>query len=226
MGINYQNAKVYKIVCNDTGLTYYGSTCSPQLCDRIAQHRSGYKRYLEGKIRYITSFSILQGGNYYYALVELFPCNSKDELGARERYYIENFDCVNKYIPGRTSKEWDEANKEHLKELRKAYYEANKEHLIAKSKAYHEANQEELKEKKKEYYEANKERISKKYREKNKEQINQSRKQIVKCPCGCEVTKGSLFKHQQSKNHQARMEAIQKITTFIKNKKYSLTIKI
>ena len=35
-----------------------------------------------------------------------FPCNTKLELEKRERYYIENFECVNKSIPTRTKKEY------------------------------------------------------------------------------------------------------------------------
>jgi len=29
-------------------------------------------------------------------LVEDFPCNSRKELEARESYYINNFECINK----------------------------------------------------------------------------------------------------------------------------------
>ena len=44
-------------------------------------------------------------------LVESYPCENKNELHSRERYYIENNNCVNKIIPTRTSKEF---KKEYL----------------------------------------------------------------------------------------------------------------
>jgi hypothetical protein len=54
----------------------------------------------------MTSFQIIERDNYKISLIELFPCNLKDELSAREGYYIRNIKCVNKQIPGRTQKEW------------------------------------------------------------------------------------------------------------------------
>jgi hypothetical protein len=32
-------------------------------------------------------------------LIENYPCDSKNELHARERYYVNNIDCVNKNKP-------------------------------------------------------------------------------------------------------------------------------
>jgi hypothetical protein len=37
-------------------------------------------------------------------LVENYPCNNKYELEAKERWYIENNDSINKNIPTRTKK--------------------------------------------------------------------------------------------------------------------------
>ena len=55
--------------------------------------------------------------NCKFFLVELYPCKSKEELEAREGYYIRNYDCVNKYIHGRTSKQYYNDNKNKLKEF-------------------------------------------------------------------------------------------------------------
>jgi hypothetical protein len=43
------------------------------------------------------------------------------ELNARERWWIENNECVNKYIPTRTDKEYYEAHKEKIKEIPEIY---------------------------------------------------------------------------------------------------------
>ncbi len=119
--VNYQNSKIYKIVCNNTGLVYYGSTTQKYLTNRLHQHRQVYNT--------CTSRKIINGGNYDILLVENVNCNSKDELRARERFYIENNDCVNKVIPGRTNKEWRIINREKKKEYDKKYRTENKEKI-------------------------------------------------------------------------------------------------
>lgn len=122
----YSNAKIYKIVCRKTGLVYLGSTTNPYLSRRLGQHHSDYKRHLEGKTNYRTSFKIIEGGDFFIELIEIVECNSRDELNKRERYWIENTECVNKQIPTRTRKEYYEANIEKIKaqmiEYNKSYY--------------------------------------------------------------------------------------------------------
>jgi hypothetical protein len=112
--VNYSLGKIYKIVCNTTGKCYIGSTCYPRLCSRLVKHRCCYNRFLKGKYNYLTSFSVLEGNNYEIALLELYPCSCKEELHARERWYIEKNECVIKYIPTRTIKEYYQDNKEQI----------------------------------------------------------------------------------------------------------------
>jgi hypothetical protein len=122
---DYQRGKIYKITSGD--LTYIGSTCEPTLAKRLANHVGGYKSWKAGKQHFTTSFSLIEKGQYEITLVELCPCNSKDELTARERFHIENTVCVNKVHPGRTVKEWYETNKEVLFEKQKAYRILNRD---------------------------------------------------------------------------------------------------
>jgi hypothetical protein len=123
--VNYAESKIYKIV--GSGLTYYGSTCQPTLAKRLAAHKCDYKRYKDGKNHcVIKSFDIFELGEYTIVLVEKYPCTSKDELHARERYYIENNECVNKNIPNRTDAEYYQANKECIKAKVSKYREINK----------------------------------------------------------------------------------------------------
>lgn len=172
----YQKGKIYKIVNDELNLTYYGSTIEPTVAKRLTKHIYHYKHYMDGKGCYITSFKLFENNNYKAFLVENYPCNSKDELLSRERFYIENNECVNKFIPTRTGKEYREAKKEHIKQQKKEYYEDNKEHIKEQGKEYREANKEYIKEKSKEYYGANKEHI-KEYRETNKEHKNEYMKE-------------------------------------------------
>ena len=119
--IDYSKGKIYKIVCNTTGLIYVGSTIQ-KLCERLRGHRSQYKLYLQGKEGFYTSFDIIKNNNYQIILIENCPCDSKEELHREERKYIENIECVNKIIPTRTEKEHYQDNKDKIKE----YYQDNK----------------------------------------------------------------------------------------------------
>ena len=96
---NYQNSKIYKIVDNTNNNIYIGSTTKPLLSQRLAQHCYSYKSWIKGYGRKFTSYDIIVNGNYDIVLLELYPCNSKDELYAREKYYIQNNNCVNKNNP-------------------------------------------------------------------------------------------------------------------------------
>ena len=182
--VNYKNGKIYKIQCNKTKDIYVGSTCCRLLCQRLRQHVHCYKCYLNGKTTYMTSFKILKDNDYFIELIEKVPCDSKDELHKRERYFIETLECVNKIIPGRTKKEYQkeyqEEHKEEIKEYKKEYYEEHKEELKEYQKEYREEHKEQLSLKKKEYYEDNKEQIclkKKEYREEHKEEIKERNKE-------------------------------------------------
>ena len=119
----YQNGKIYKIVCNETGEVYYGSTIQ-KLITRMNKHKN--------KKKYCRSKQIINRGNYYYELVENYSCNNRKELETREKWYIENNECINKNIPLRTRKEYRQDNKEKIKEYSKQYRESNIEKIKEK----------------------------------------------------------------------------------------------
>ena len=125
MPVDYSQSKIYKICDNTNGAVYFGST-TQKLYERINDHKKSYRKFLKGKRGNITSFEIIKNNDFNIILVENVLCCDKEQLQARERYYIENFECINKYIPGRTSKQYHEDNKERLKELSKQKYEKNK----------------------------------------------------------------------------------------------------
>jgi hypothetical protein len=154
---DYTLGKIYKLHCllenDDEPLVYYGSTTEKYLSSRLAGHIRNYKKYLNGKTNYYTSFKLFEkykSENVLITLVELYSCNSKAELEAKERYYIESFDCCNKNIPTRTIKEyWNEykqLNIDQIKEYKKEYYESNNEKIKKKHKEYRQLNIEKLKE--------------------------------------------------------------------------------
>ena len=116
----YQNGKIYKIVCNETGEVYYGSTIQ-ELNKRMYKHRCD---------NYCRSRHIIDRNNYYYELIEDYSCNNKKELETREKWYILNNDCINQKIPARTKQEW----KENISIVNKNYRKLNREILLEKAK--------------------------------------------------------------------------------------------
>ena len=81
----------------------------------------------------LSSFEVLKNNDYKIELVENFPCQSKDDLFEREKYYIQNNECTNKRIPSRGIKEWYNDNKNEILQQKKEYYQSNKEILKQKS---------------------------------------------------------------------------------------------
>jgi len=182
----YKNSKVYRIISDSNpDLVYYGSTYC-KLSNRLSKHKNNYKRYLKEKSHYVTSFDLIKLDDCKIILVEKYPCTDKEELRMRERFYIENNQCVNKVIPGRTKKEYYKDNRENIEENSKIYYENNREKISKRCKKYYENN----KEKCEEYY--------KQYRE------NISSKPIT-CECGRDMARGNLTRHLKSKIHFNKM---------------------
>jgi len=181
-GIDYSKGKIYRIVCNTTGLVYIGSTVET-LCNRLSKHRQEYKQYLKGISRYVTSFEIIKNNNYNIILIKNYPCNNKEELHREERKYIETIECVNKIIPTRTNKEYYETYKDKILEYHKEYYETNKEYIRENQKEYFETNKEYIKEQQKQYNINNKDKMKeyqKAYRKNNKDKINEEKKEYRK----------------------------------------------
>lgn len=201
-----KDSKVYKITCNITSLTYYGSATAP-ISKRMVQHRSVFKnnkRCCKFKL-------VLASGDYDYCLVESYPCADKSELHEHERFYIESNECVNKNIPGRTQSEYQSKNKEKILEYKKVYRDENKEKIKAQNKAYHEKNKETINGNQKKHYEANKEKISeyqKGYRAKSKDELNAKAAGKITCECGCTVRKGDITTHRKSQKHINLLPAV------------------
>ena len=143
---NYNNGKIYRIVCNKTSLCYVGSTTYDTLAQRLCAHKSAHKKWLIDTKKKCSSFLVLENGDYDIVLIENVKCNSKDELHRRERYWIENMECVNKQIPTRTHAEYRETHQEQINNYNKKYYDDNREREILRNKVYYESNPEKMKE--------------------------------------------------------------------------------
>jgi hypothetical protein len=194
MNRDYSKSKIYKIVDYSTNNIYVGSTLKA-LSNRLAQHRSTYKSYLNGKYHYVTSFKVLENNNYRIELIENYPeCTSIEELHKREGEWIQRLDCVNKFVPGRTQKEYQEANKDKIKEYNKEYRKVYKEYHKEYRKVYKEANKDKIKESQKEYRKA------------NKNKIKERMKKVHKCICGRQFTYINKQQHFRTKIHSKFIE--------------------
>jgi hypothetical protein len=187
MEINkYHNSKIYKLVSNHTDKIYIGSTVQP-LYKRKAGHKKSYKLFKNKQIQYVSSYELIEIGDIDIILIENVKCESKEELHAKERHYIElNKElCVNLRTPSRTIEE----KKQNLKELHKNYYENNIEILKEKHKEYYENNKEILKMK------------NKTYTQNNIEKVNKRTKEKLNCECGGKFTYSNKAVHLKSKKH-------------------------
>jgi hypothetical protein len=129
----YNNSKIYKIIDNSNGNIYIGSTIEKYISNRLGGHVKAYKKYLNNKHNYITSFEIIKNGNYVIVLIENVNCETKEQLHARERYYIESMNCVNIKIPARSRHEHNIQYKDEILQKRKEYRNKYKDE-IAKRK--------------------------------------------------------------------------------------------
>jgi hypothetical protein len=92
-------------------------------------------------------------------LVELYPTDDKTILHQRERYWIENNECVNKFIPTRTQKERNIDNHEQISKQMQIYYVNNADKIKEQSRIYRANNKDKIKEQMKEYQIKNRDKL-------------------------------------------------------------------
>ena len=174
------NGTIYKIESiTGEGKCYVGSTIKT-LTQRWSKHKNHYKYWKEHKTNYVRSaviFDLYGIDNCHIVLLENFECDTKTELRVKEGQYIKMLDTVNRYIAGRTDKEYREDTKEENKIKDKIYYQNHKREI-------------------KEYYQKNKEKIKTQIKEwilKNKE--------VQNCSCGGHYQLYDRKKHFKSLKH-------------------------
>ena len=80
---DYQNGKIYRLICSETNKQYIGSTCA-ELKKRLSSHKIKYNSTISRDLI-----------NPRIELIEDYPCERKEDLFKRERYYIEKLRCIN-----------------------------------------------------------------------------------------------------------------------------------
>jgi hypothetical protein len=208
----YENGKVYKLWSPNFDMVYVGSTINT-LSQRLSGHKSSFKLYQYAKSTYITSFEILIYDNVKIELIELCPCNNKEELLKYEANHIKQMNCVNKNIPGRNKFEWRIDYKDEIQEYNKQYYLDNNEVIREYSKKWRLVNLEYCSEYQKQHYQNNKEMLLKRqieynrnnpdyikqYNNENKDKLQKKSKEKITCDiCGCVVNKAKIKRHHKS----------------------------
>jgi len=175
---DYSQTKMYKLISKNTDKVYYGHS-TITLKERLRLHVSDASR----PHKPCTSKEIIDAGDYEIVLLEDYPCANKKEAHTRERWWIENHPCVNKYIPCRTKKEYNADNKERIEVVRKLYvkknadkikqyhqqnYVKNKEHIQAVRNVYVKKNADKIKQYHQQNYVKNKIQIDTRNKEWNK----------------------------------------------------------
>ena len=117
--MDYQNGKIYRVVCEETQRVYIGSTCST-LIKRLYNHKNAKQTTCKDFI------------NPKIFLIEDYPCDRKEQLLMRERYWMENTDCVNLVRAIRT----DTERKEQHRENSSRYRLNNKELVLENNRQY------------------------------------------------------------------------------------------
>jgi len=106
-------ATIYKLICDDPELVYYGSTTEP-LWKRFSAHKTR---------RNCSSKKLFDVGGV--KIEELEKCKVEDRF-IREDYYIRNFSCVNEKSALRTPeqlREWCRLRAREDYEKRKPYHQ-------------------------------------------------------------------------------------------------------
>jgi GIY-YIG catalytic domain len=116
---------VYTIRSKSSELVYYGSTVEKMLSNRMASHRTSYKRWLAGKCGKCTSYQIMALGDAYIELVVDVEVETRQHLRALEGKYQRENTCVNIKVEGRTKAEYNSLPK--VKAALKAYQATHKE---------------------------------------------------------------------------------------------------
>ena len=210
----YHNGKIYKVVDVGYNKCYMGST-TESLSQRMARHRSAYKKHKEGKLK--TCFGVFDMFNEFgensckIELIEYFKSETREELLKKEGEYIRINDCVNKRVAGRTREEFrkenaDEINKKNrlrrennidiCREYDKIYYHKNKEIITSRIREWQTNNNEKVQERRRLYREKNKETI----------QVKNSEKHV--CQCGGKFTRQHIKAHERTKKHQEYLKTL------------------
>lgn len=202
--MSYQDGKIYKVICSETGDVYIGST-KDTLKDRLKNHKAPSNNCMSKTFI-----------NPIIVLIKDFPCNNKKELEAEEAIFIREGNCVNKNIPGRTPKQRNKQYRlDHVDEI-KQYYIDHADEIKQRNKQYRLDNADEMKQYRLDHADEIKQ-YTKQYNIDHADEIKQYYKQYrldnvdklkkkFSCECGGKFTYISKSIHLKTKKHLKFLE--------------------
>ena len=130
--VNYAQSKIYRIICYSTGKQYIGSSTT-SLSTRLSVHKQQLRN---GKS--CSSYEVLENGNFDILLLEDYPCETREQLSTRERFWIDQSEmCVNKNVPSRTRREYYQDNRKKLIDYQTKWNNENRKRLGRKMSVIH-----------------------------------------------------------------------------------------
>jgi hypothetical protein len=197
---DYTKSKIYKIIANteDEYRPYIGSTTREYLSQRLVQHRGHYNCYKNGKGALVASFKLFDKygiENCEIVLIENYPCATKDELRARERYWFDTIENCNICKPAIFESDINENYKKRYQKQLELDPDANKKHYQRKLELDPECN-------KKQHQRRLELHLD--YHKIKNERYN-CKKEILKnkytCECGSNIRATDKPRHNKSKKH-------------------------
>ena len=181
--MDYSKSKIYKLYNNIDDEFYIGSTYM-KLTKRIAKHRSASSQETFKNQKLYIKMNDIGKDKFFIELLEEYPCENIEQLRRKEGEYIKELrPTLNKNVPGRTRKEYDIDNKEHVQERTGIYTEQHRERIKERMQSYYQ-------------------------QEDNKARQLEWGRKIVKCECGMDIRRSSLARHQKRQVHLNAMEQL------------------
>ncbi len=177
---DYSNTIIYKIVCNDLNITdcYVGHTTNFR--NRKTQHKYTCNNEKDKDYNLKIYRTIRDNGGWWeWSMIEIekFSCVDGNEARAKERYWFEILNAnMNDRFPLRTQKEYVDTHQEQIKQ----YNEKNKNYIKERNKQYKLDHKDEIKKRQKQYREEHKESETErrnKYREENRDELNKRQRE-------------------------------------------------
>jgi hypothetical protein len=204
---DYKKGKIYRIVCNTTGLVYIGST-TQTLDARLAIHKSKIEKHI------YSSYRVMENNNYKMELIEHYPCENNEQLRIREEFHCSKTDCVNIIRPyisedTRLEEARTRANEyrvkfpEKVKAKKQQDYESNREVYIQRASKWRLENSEKYKEGNRQRHMENRD----KWVAYNKQYYLEHGKTQIKCECGIEVSRNGIARHRRTQKHTEKISA-------------------
>ena len=132
---NIISGKIYAIKSFQTENMYIGSTINT-LKQRYKEHKSDYKRYLNGNLHYVTSCELFKFDDCYIELIKDVVCTKKQMLELEAFEIKNNMNVVNKCLSLRTLEEAKKYHKEYSKNNKYKYKDYQKKWEEEQNKIY------------------------------------------------------------------------------------------